>query len=99
MKKKNDVSVTVGGLFVTTVILPGSDVDTAPRSSFAIAFSVYFPAVTLSHVAVFFFFHAEDGIRDRTVTGVQTCALPISSWRRWSAGWTCSTASRRPATG
>src|SRR5207248_5430135 len=25
-----------------------------------------------------FFFHAEDGIRDRTVTGVQTCALPIS---------------------
>src|SRR5207248_7245138 len=27
----------------------------------------------------FFFFQAEDGIRDRTVTGVQTCALPISS--------------------
>src|SRR5207248_5937067 len=26
----------------------------------------------------FFFFQAEDGIRDRTVTGVQTCALPIS---------------------
>src|SRR5207248_7887217 len=26
-----------------------------------------------------FFFQAEDGIRDRTVTGVQTCALPI--WR------------------
>src|SRR5437867_9874578 len=25
----------------------------------------------------FFFFQAEDGIRDRTVTGVQTCALPI----------------------
>src|SRR5689334_15074127 len=24
-----------------------------------------------------FFFHAEDGIRDGTVTGVQTCALPI----------------------
>src|SRR2546430_5010033 len=29
----------------------------------------------LSH---FFFFQAEDGIRDLTVTGVQTCALPIS---------------------
>src|SRR2546427_10295591 len=30
-------------------------------------------------VAVFFFFfQAEDGIRDLTVTGVQTCALPIS---------------------
>src|SRR5689334_23513092 len=26
---------------------------------------------------VFFFFQAEDGIRDGTVTGVQTCALPI----------------------
>src|SRR5699024_12435691 len=25
----------------------------------------------------FFFFRAEDGIRDRNVTGVQTCALPI----------------------
>src|SRR5437868_8104975 len=25
-----------------------------------------------------FFFQAEDGIRDRNVTGVQTCALPIS---------------------
>src|SRR5256886_6298223 len=28
---------------------------------------------------VFFFFQAEDGIRDLTVTGVQTCALPIST--------------------
>src|SRR3712207_8296780 len=27
---------------------------------------------------VFFFFQAEDGIRDIGVTGVQTCALPIS---------------------
>src|SRR5437764_7765472 len=26
----------------------------------------------------FFFFQAEDGIRDTSVTGVQTCALPIS---------------------
>src|SRR5438309_10040001 len=30
-----------------------------------------------------FFFQAEDGIRDGTVTGVQTCALPIS-WSRAS---------------
>src|SRR2546430_3674123 len=29
-------------------------------------------------LALFFFFQAEDGIRDLTVTGVQTCALPIS---------------------
>src|SRR2546429_347326 len=28
----------------------------------------------------FFFFQAEDGIRDVAVTGVQTCALPISSF-------------------
>src|SRR6266853_4964688 len=28
-------------------------------------------------VLLFFFFQAEDGIRDLTVTGVQTCALPI----------------------
>src|SRR2546430_628498 len=30
----------------------------------------------------FFFFQAEDGIRDLTVTGVQTCALPIFAWNR-----------------
>src|SRR5699024_11485206 len=29
--------------------------------------------------SVIFFFQAEDGIRDRIVTGVQTCALPIFS--------------------
>src|SRR5437868_11616318 len=29
------------------------------------------------HLFLFFFFQAEDGIRDRNVTGVQTCALPI----------------------
>src|SRR2546427_10979323 len=30
------------------------------------------------HRSYIFFFQAEDGIRDLTVTGVQTCALPIS---------------------
>src|SRR5437588_11969690 len=29
-----------------------------------------------------FFFQAEDGIRDHCVTGVQTCALPISTYTR-----------------
>src|SRR5439155_14162527 len=29
---------------------------------------------------ILFFFQAEDGIRDGHVTGVQTCALPISAW-------------------
>src|SRR5256885_12495063 len=31
-------------------------------------------------MSVFFFFQAEDGIRDYKVTGVQTCALPICMW-------------------
>src|SRR5690606_24141616 len=34
----------------------------------------------------FFFFQAEDGIRDFHVTGVQTCALPISAHRGISRG-------------
>src|SRR5438552_2594331 len=40
----------------------------------------------------FFFFQAEDGIRDDLVTGVQTCALPISPRRRGAA---CRAATRR----
>src|SRR4030043_1082693 len=35
------------------------------------------------YLVCFFFFQAEDGIRDVAVTGVQTCALPISSSSRW----------------
>src|SRR2546428_1268634 len=35
----------------------------------------------------FFFFQAEDGIRDLIVTGVQTCALPICGvWREPQGG-------------
>src|SRR5437762_8844730 len=38
----------------------------------------------LTHKSLFrfFFFQAEDGIRDTSVTGVQTCALPISELPR-----------------
>src|SRR3712207_1569855 len=36
-------------------------------------------------VYLFFFFQAEDGIRDIGVTGVQTCALPISNTSESSA--------------
>src|SRR6266853_1809339 len=36
----------------------------------------------ITNVLFFFFFQAEDGIRDLTVTGVQTCALPIFRLRR-----------------
>src|SRR6185369_17594668 len=35
----------------------------------------------------FFFFQAEDGIRDSSVTGVQTCALPISARVRGGPDW------------
>src|SRR5206468_10103376 len=40
--------------------------------------SLYFLASVLFRFFFFFFFQAEDGIRDLIVTGVQTCALPIS---------------------
>src|SRR5207249_7885189 len=43
---------------------------------------IYLVVVYFDHL-LFFFFQAEDGIRDRNVTGVQTCALPIS--RRFTA--------------
>src|SRR2546430_13540887 len=38
-------------------------------------------SVRRSSWIVCFFFQAEDGIRDLTVTGVQTCALPIYTGR------------------
>src|SRR3989441_51289 len=47
---------------------------------------------------IFFFFQAEDGIRDKLVTGVQTCALPISPGgrpHRASGPRTPSTSGRR----
>src|SRR3989440_1494028 len=39
--------------------------------------SNYFTLLSCRVVHSFFFFQAEDGIRDLIVTGVQTCALPI----------------------
>src|SRR5256884_4879624 len=36
--------------------------------------------IAVSDTVCFFFFQAEDGIRDVAVTGVQTCALPILLW-------------------
>src|SRR2546430_8828121 len=36
---------------------------------------------SIAWCVLFFFFQAEDGIRDLTVTGVQTCALPICDGR------------------
>src|SRR5439155_11628948 len=60
----------------------------------------FYHAGSLLAYALFFFFQAEDGIRDGHVTGVQTCALPIlthtnrprgistlRSLRLWRAAW------------
>src|SRR5437762_11319891 len=42
---------------------------------------LFFSLYCFCFVFFFFFFQAEDGIRDTSVTGVQTCALPI--WFRF----------------
>src|SRR2546430_5716738 len=42
------------------------------------------PTRTRGSSASVFFFQAEDGIRDLTVTGVQTCALPILVGTEWA---------------
>src|SRR5690349_473433 len=47
---------------------------------FSVLWVVFFSVLCL--VFFFFFFQAEDGIRDLYVTGVQTCALPI-----WGSPW------------
>src|SRR3989339_1395992 len=48
----------------------------------------YFPTFSLTRslctaMLRYFFFQAEDGIRDWSVTGVQTCALPIWFGEKW----------------
>src|SRR2546429_6826509 len=53
----------------------------------------HFLQVAWTLILLVFFFQAEDGIRCVAVTGVQTCALPISSRRRTTAE--CSSDTRR----
>src|SRR2546429_6648059 len=59
-------------------------------------YSTFKPNTYEHEISFFFFFQAEDGIRDVAVTGVQTCALPIYrvtlkgefanwSWKRHTA--------------
>src|SRR5437660_1020340 len=60
-----------------SVASPGM-VPWASRTIFAGAAGA---SASASTSAMFFFFQAEDGIRDGHVTGVQTCALPIL-WKR-----------------
>src|SRR5438270_4505159 len=47
----------------------------------------------------FFFFQAEDGIRDLTVTGVQTCALPISTGTGAASGGSEGSTNRSDGSG
>src|SRR5262249_56987596 len=68
-----------------------------------VALWVLYPALRYStsllsffYCMFFFFFQAEDGIRDWSVTGVQTCALPICSISP-STGNRSGTRSRIPA--
>src|SRR2546425_8641584 len=49
------------------------------RLSDSVATAVWGRAAVMWSLIFFFFFQAEDGIRDKLVTGVQTCALPIYS--------------------
>src|SRR6266702_5785493 len=52
------------------------------KDEIVVAFCILFVRDTpmLLRISDVFFFQAEDGIRDGHVTGVQTCALPISIW-------------------
>src|SRR5699024_11255465 len=66
-------------------------------------YGLFFESIFLAFVSdfvVLFFFQAEDGIRYRNVTGVQTCALPIWSpyaarhaWNGWGSNYRCQPAS------
>src|SRR2546430_9118347 len=67
--------------------LPGT--DRGYRTAFSVSLrpqndpspaggAVVVGVVSIQDAVSLFFFQAEDGIRDLTVTGVQTCALPIS---------------------
>src|SRR5205807_6779155 len=58
-----------------------------PLGTWCCAVSILASSCLSSSFQLFFFFQAEDGIRDYKVTGVQTCALPISVSPRDENGW------------
>src|SRR5258706_1523422 len=61
-------------------------VTTRPQAILAL----HYHEIAYTQDALLFFFQAEDGIRDWSVTGVQTCALPIL------AGSSCSRTQQGP---
>src|SRR6478672_6657799 len=62
-----------------TIEVDGHRVVTADKVLIATGSTSWMPGSLpgVEHAITFFFFQAEDGIRDLIVTGVQTCALPI----------------------
>src|SRR5947207_561387 len=63
-------------MYITVVVV---DYCIIPSSSIEMINFIHdFFIMRCLFVIFFFFFQAEDGIRDHCVTGVQTCALPIS---------------------
>src|SRR5438309_953896 len=54
--------------------------NTKPKSTFETANDAVYQTFEIQRRFALFSFQADDGIRGGTVTGVQTCALPISSF-------------------
>src|SRR2546430_11363721 len=75
-----------GSVWVLSLARRSRKALTGPLDIFASSWG----SMGLCHII--FFFQAEDGIRDLTVTGVQTCALPISR----EASLSHSAVQRRP---
>src|SRR5256886_12121956 len=69
--------ITQRGKASLQTVLTSNEMEKDNLDVYMIVFQV-FEAVRLADCQALFFFQAEDGIRDLTVTGVQTCALPIS---------------------
>src|SRR3989475_61151 len=66
------------GFYVAKYVNKKSDMDLAAKGLGAKEWNNSLKTkLSLLPKKLFFFFQAEDGIRDLTVTGVQTCALPI----------------------
>src|SRR5258706_5930890 len=66
----------------TTTFMPiNASIDSLVRQSEVLCMRHFFVECMYPLLDFFFFFQAEDGIRDWSVTGVQTCALPIWEMR------------------
>src|SRR6516162_411051 len=75
-KKKNSLPICSGVMpmpvSTTAIVIQSQPFSCCSRASMLMS------PRSVNLLALLFFFQAEDGIRDYKVTGVQTCALPIS---------------------